>query len=164
MRVRQALAVALAALLAVPAPAMAAEGGGTLSGNVRSVAGLPLANLTLELVDLATGLPHMVRTDGAGGLQAALAAGSYSVETRGYRIERGPRVLTLTAGERTLVELILASENPATPAAGSGAAGSTGGSGRSTANVVALALFSGALVGVAVRAATVRPENPSPSR
>lgn len=155
MRVRPALASALVMLLAAPFPA-AAEAGGVLSGVVKSVTGSTLANVDIEFVDLASGVAHTVRSDGAGGLRGVLANGSYSVQARGYSIVSGPRTATVKDGEVTSVDLTLQGQDPAALPAGGSTPATVGEGGRRTANIVALSVFSGALTAAAIRAATVK--------
>ena len=89
MRARQDLAILVAALLAAPPPSTAADAQGALTGLVKSTGGSPMAQIDIEFVNMSTGVARAVRTDGAGGLQSPLEAGSFSVEARGYGIVQG---------------------------------------------------------------------------
>lgn len=160
MRARQALAIALATFVAVPLPALADGASGLLSGIVKAVSGSTLANVDIEFVNLASGVARTMRTDGAGALRGILEDGSYSVEARGYSIVSGPRTVSFKEGEVTHVDLTLGGQDPAALPAG-GSASSAGAGGGRTGNIVALALFSGALTGAAIRAATVKQQPPS---
>lgn len=158
MRARQALAIGVATLMAVPAPALADDPGVILSGVVKSVTGSPLADVDLDFVNLASGASRTARTDAAGGLQVALEPGSYSVEARGYSIVRGPRTITVTQGQASTAEFTLKGQDPGAVPVGAGAGAA---SGRDAGKIVALTLFTGALVGVAIRAGTFKPASPS---
>src|SRR5262245_8234535 len=170
MRARQALATTLVVLLTAPYSALASDAGGAVTGIVKSVSGEPLANVDIDFVNLVSGASRTLRTDGVGALRGTLEIGSYSVDARGYAIVKGPHTVDFKAGEATTLDLTLQSQEPAPVAGGSGAA--AGASGHKTGNIVALALFSGALTAAVIGAATVdsstedrhRPSTGTPSR
>lgn len=174
MHARQALATTLAAVLVAPFPmlARAAEASGVVAGTVKSVTGATLANVDIEFVNLTSGVSRTIRTDGAGALRGVLENGSYSVDARGYSIVSGPRTVDSRDGAVTNVDLTLQSQDPAAAPASSGGGAATGASGHKTGDIVALALFSGALTAAVIRAATVdsstedrhRPSTGTPTR
>jgi hypothetical protein len=171
MRARQALATTLVVLLTTPYSALASDAGGAVTGIVKSVSGETLANVDIDFVNLVTGASRTLRTDGVGALRGTLEIGSYSVDARGYAIVKGPHTVDFKDGEATTLDLTLQSQEPAPVAAG-GSGAAAGASGHKTGNIVALALFSGALTAAVIRAATVdsstedrhRPSTGTPTR
>lgn len=163
MHAKRAMAIVLVIATSLPLPVLAAAPAASLQGRASSVTGSPLANLDLELIHVESGAVRAVRTDAAGSFSATLEPGSYSIEPRGgYTIVRGPRLVTLVPGEVTGAEIALTSQEPELLSSGARTTGAA--NGMRTGNVVAVALFSGALAAVAIRAATVKRVNPSPSR
>jgi hypothetical protein len=158
MRVNQALAIVAASVLALPPSAGAADPAAVLSGIVKSVTGSVLADVDLDFVNLASGATQTARTDGAGAVRLALEPGSYNVEARGYAIVRGPHTITVVEGQPSAAEFVLKGQDAAA-LPGGGAAVAAGG--RHIGDIIALTAFSGALVGVVVRAATFKAASPS---
>lgn len=159
MALRRALAVMLGAMLALP-PSAPAASLGTLRGMVTTVDGSGVSGVDVDLVSLDSGKLARVRTDGAGAFEARLDPASYKIELQNrYVVVRGPRMVALAAGGTAPAELVVASAQ----AAPEGSDPSTvAGKPNRRGDVAALVLFSGALAGVAVYAATRGREDRKP--
>lgn len=160
MALRGVLAVTLGGLLAVPPGAPAAQLA-MLRGTVTTLAGARVSGVDLELVSLDTGRLTQVRTDGAGGFEARLDPASYKIELQGgYTIVRGPRTVSIAAGDTLPAEIVVADAQGA-PADGSDPGPAAAKPSR-RGDALAVALFSSALAGVVIRAATVKDRDRKP--
>ena len=159
MALRQALAITLGVALAIPPSAPAAESG-LLRGTVTRVDGSRVSDADVDLVNLDDGKLTRLRTDGDGAFEASLEVGSYKVELQNkYVVVRGPRMVTVAAGNTMPAELVVANPQGAARSDAIAAAANPNRAG----NVAALSLFSSALAGVAIYAATRGPDTrPSP--
>jgi hypothetical protein len=76
---------------------------GTISGNVRGPEGTsPIANRTVEIVNLATGERQRVQTSSAGGFTFKAKPGKYRVELTlrpGERLVKSPGEIETKAGD-----------------------------------------------------------------
>lgn len=166
MSAKRLLAVTLVTLLAAPPPQATASPSATLTGVALSTTGSRLANLDLQLVNLDSGQVSVVQTDGVGSFKARLEPGLYGVDVqKGYTVLRGPRVVRLASGEDLSTEFLVVNLDPQESGGGEGSKPAGAGD-PNVANIVAVALFSAALVGIVIRSATVKPKPkpPSPSR
>ena len=158
MALRRALAVTLVALMALPVSAPAAELG-PLRGTVTSVDGSGVSGVALEVVSLDSGKSTRLRTDMAGAFEARLDPAPYKLELQGsHVVVRGPRAVSLVAGNTTPADLVVAQTAAATGSDAAGAAGTPNRKG----DVVALVAFSAALAGAAIYAATRNREDRRP--
>ena len=166
MAARPALAVVLGFTLAAP-PGLLAAPYGTMSGGVTSDIGVPVAGVSLEAVHLDSGKVTHLRTNGSGGFDARLEPGAYKLELqKGYVVLRGPQIVSLVAGGTTPADIVVAD---LVQPQGDSSSGGQQAKGKRKRDIVAVALFSAALTGAVLRAATVqttsaRRPNPSPTR
>lgn len=109
MYFRRLLSIAVSALMAAPSFALASPSS-TLNGLITSAQGKPLARLSLDLLNLDTGRVTVAQTDGTGAFRVTLDPGLYTVDAgrSGYRVERGPQVVKLVAGQAMVANLALA--------------------------------------------------------
>jgi hypothetical protein len=92
--------------MATPRPASAAES--RISGSLSLEGGAPAA-LEVRLIGLDDGRVATLRSDSLGRFGATLAPGTYALEAgTGYRIARGPRIVSLRAGDGVDAALVLA--------------------------------------------------------
>jgi hypothetical protein len=100
---RRLLAPFLALLLAPPQLSALATGAplAIIQGTV-SLAGRPLGGVSLAFVEVGSGTVHRVRSTANGAVSARVQPGAYVVTVdngQGLVVGRGPRVLSLAAGE-----------------------------------------------------------------
>lgn len=111
MAVKRLIALALAGTLFVPPTTSHAAPLAVLTGVATSLQGNPLTQVELDLVNLDNGKVTPLRTDGVGAFRTAVEAGLYTVDAgrSGYKVARGPRVVSLASGEAGTAEIVLAS-------------------------------------------------------
>jgi hypothetical protein len=170
MSLRKVLALTLGAALAFAPCAPAATAPGLLKGTVTAINGSRVADVDVELVNLDSGALTRLRTDANGVFEAQLDPASYKLEVqKGYTIVRGPRSVALVTGDTTPAEIVVT--DVAAAAGGQGASVATPATASKAGHITALALFTGALGGAAIYAATREgdpdrrpPPTTSPSR
>lgn len=111
MTVKRLMALVLAGALFAPPTASPAAPLAVLTGVVTTLQGNPLTQLELDLVNLDNGKVTPMRTDGIGAFRTAVEAGLYTVDAArsGYKVARGPRVVSLASGQAGTAEIALAS-------------------------------------------------------
>lgn len=111
MVVKRCLVLALAGMLFVPPTASPAIPLAVLTGVATSLKGSPLTEVDLDLVNLDNGKVTPMRTDGVGAFRTAVEPGLYTVDAgrSGYKVARGPRLVSLASGRAETAEIVLAS-------------------------------------------------------
>lgn len=99
----------LATLMAIPRPSSAAETS-RIEGSL-SLDGRGPAPLEIRLIALEDGRVRSARSGADGRFRQVLPAGTYALEAAsGYRIQSGPRIVSLRAGDGVDAALVLARE------------------------------------------------------
>jgi hypothetical protein len=111
MMVKRCMVLALAGIVFVPPAASPAIPLAVLTGVVTSLKGSPLTQVDLDLVNLDNGKVTPMRTDGLGAFRTAVEPGLYTVDAgrSGYKVARGPRLVSLASGRAETAEIVLAS-------------------------------------------------------